>query len=221
MVADRPAAHALARFAAKTSRMLVVLLLATGVAHAESSLAKKDDPALFLRDFSSEAIGVLADGELSDKARDIAFRRLFTEGFDVDMISRFVLGRYWRAATKQQRSEYRQLFEDFIIETYSRRLNGYSDETLLVGTVRALGEKGAMVSSQIRRSEGPPINVGWRLRNKRGIWRIIDIEVEGVSLAVTQRSEFSTVISNHGGRVESLLEKLREKTGRAKPAKPF
>ena len=78
-----------------------------------------------------------------------------------------------------------------------------------------------MVSSQVKRSQGPPVKVDWRLRNKDGVWRIIDIEVEGVSLAVTQRAEFSTLISNHSGRLEGLLEKLREKTGRPKAAEPL
>ena len=221
MVNDSSSARAMAGLVTRTLTMLVLVLLATSEARAESGLVKEDDPALFLRDFSSEAIGVLADGKLSDKERETAFRRLFTAGFDVDLISRFALGRYWRTATSEQRREYRQLFEDFIIESYSRRLNGYSGETLSVGSVRALGRKGVMVSSQIRRLEGPAINVDWRLHTIDGTWRIIDIEVEGVSLAVTQRSEFATVISNQGGRVEGLLEKLREKTGRPKPAKPL
>jgi phospholipid transport system substrate-binding protein len=221
MVKDFRAGHIVARLLTKTPAILAVLLLAAGHARAESSLAAKDDPALFLRDFSSQAIGVLADGKLSQSEREIAFRRLFTTGFDVDLISRFVLGRYWRAATKAQRSEYRQLFEDFIIETYGRRLNGYSGAALSLGRARALEEKGIIISSQVKRSQGPPINVDWRLRSKAGVWRIIDIEVEGVSWAVTQRSEFATVISNHGSRVEGLLEKLREKIGRRGVAKPF
>lgn len=193
----------------------VVLLVATGDLRAEPETSTAD-PAAFLRAFSSEAIGVLADSGLTEQQRATAFRRLFRTGFDVDVISRFVLGRYWRVATAQERREYRGLFEDFILESYRRRLNGYSGETLTVGAVRPLGDSGVMVSSQIRRPEAPPIKVDWRLRNKAGAWRIIDIEVEGVSLAVTQRSEFSTVITNAGGRVESLLEKLREKTGRTK-----
>jgi phospholipid transport system substrate-binding protein len=192
-----------------------VLVVLAGVARADPGLATAD-PAAFLRAFSSEAINVLADSRLGDKERNVAFRRLFKTGFDVDVISRFVLGRYWRLATKPERLEYRGLFEDFIIANYSRRLNGYSGETLEVGAVRPLGETGAMVSSRIRRPQAPPIKVDWRLRRKAGAWRIIDMEVEGVSLAVTQRSEFSTVIANGGGRVESLLERLREKTGRAK-----
>jgi phospholipid transport system substrate-binding protein len=73
-----------------------------------------------------------------------------------------------------------------------------------------------MVSSQMQRPEAPAVKIDWRLRNKAGAWRILDIEVEGVSLAVTYRAEFSSVITNAGGRVESLLKKLRETTGRAK-----
>ena len=215
MVDSCLAVSAVVRRRASLAAFMAVFLLAAGELRAESS-ASKDDPAAFLREFSSEAVGVLADTGLTENQREVEFRRLFTTGFDVDAISRFVLGRYWRVATKPEKREYRGLFEDFIIESYSRRLNGYSGETLAVGAVRPLGETGAMVSSQIRRPEAPPVKVDWRLRNKAGAWRILDIEVEGVSLAVTYRAEFSTVITNAGGRVESLLEKLRETTSRTK-----
>jgi phospholipid transport system substrate-binding protein len=209
-----PAVPRLSRLATAATTILVFLVLATGEARPETQ-PPPDDPAAFLARFSSEAIAVLADKNLSEREREVAFRRLFTTGFNVDLISRFALGRYWRSATGQQRGEYRRLFEDFIVGSYARRLNGYSGETLALGAVRPLGETGAMVSSQVRRSEAPLISVGWRLRNKTGAWRIIDIEVEGISLAVTQRSEFSSVIANNGGRVESLLEKLREISGGA------
>jgi phospholipid transport system substrate-binding protein len=200
---------------ASLAAIMVVLLVAAGQSRAESGIATAD-PAGFLRAFSGEAIAVLADERLSDEERDGAFRRLFKTGFDVEVISRFVLGRYWRVASEQERREYRGLFEDFIIASYARRLNGYAGETLAVGAVRPLGETGAVVSSELRRREAPPVKVDWRLRRKDGTWRIVDLDVEGISLAVTQRSEFSAVIANAGGRVEGLLRKLREKKGRAK-----
>jgi len=74
------------------------------------------------------------------------------------------------------------------IDTYARRLGGYSGETLTVGTARLAKKGRAVVSSQLIRPEGPPVKVEWRLRNGDEGWRIFDVMVEGVSMALTQRS---------------------------------
>lgn len=190
---------------------LAIFLLAARPGQAEG-IGEQRDPVDFLTGFSAEAIEVLADQQLSGPQREAEFRRLFTKGFDVDAISRFVLGRHWRGATKDQRAEYRQLFEDFIVATYARRLRGQTGGNFVVGQLRERTEKRAIIGSEIQRPEGAPIAVDWRLRYKGGDWRIIDIMIEGISMAITQRSEFYAVISNNGGHVEGLLQKLREKT---------
>jgi phospholipid transport system substrate-binding protein len=200
------------RFALLVPIALAAVLLAARPGLAEGGTMPRD-PAAFLTGFSGQAIEVLADRQMNDAQREVAFRRLFTAGFDIDMISRFVLGRYWRGASEPQRREYRQLFEDFIVATYARRLGGYSGEAdFVVGPVRERSEKRAIVGSEIRPAEGPPIVVEWRLRRKGDDWRIVDIMIEGISMAITQRSEFYAVINNSGGGVEGLLQRLREKT---------
>lgn len=65
------------------------------------------------------------------------------------------------------------------------------------------------------RPQGEPIQVEWRLRREAGGWKIIDVVVEGISMAVTHRSEFSSVIGRHGGRIGGLLDVLRDKTALA------
>ncbi len=190
---------------------LAIVLLAARPGQAEGKGVERE-PADFLSSFSAQAIAVLGDRQLTGLQREAEFRRLFTEGFDVDTISRFVLGRHWRSATKDQQVEYRQLFEDFIVATYARRLSGQTGGSLVVGPVRERTEKQAIVGSEIQRPDGPPIAVDWRLRLKGGDWRIVDITVEGISMAITQRSEFYAVVNNNGGHVEGLLQKLREKT---------
>ncbi|MCZ6734504.1 MAG: ABC transporter substrate-binding protein, partial [Planctomycetota bacterium] len=62
------------------------------------------------------------------------------------------------------------------------------------------------------RAEGEPVQLDWRLLRRGDTWRIVDVVVEGMSMALSQRSEFKAVIRGSGGRVEALLEKLREKT---------
>ena len=172
------------------------------------------DPAIFVREFSVQAIGVLADHGLSGEHRERAFRELLTAGFDVKAISRFVLGRYWRKATEAERAEFTGLFEDLIVATYSKKFLDYSGQTLKVEAIREENEKMASVASRIRRQGGEPIRIEWRLLRRGGSWRIVDVVVEGMSMVLSQRSEYASVIKADGGKIEGLLVKLRAKTAR-------
>ncbi len=174
------------------------------------------DPAIFVREFSVQAIGVLADHGLSDAHRERAFRELLTAGFDVKAISRFVLGRYWRKATEAERAEFTGLFEDLIVATYSKKFLDYSGQTLKVEAIREENEKMASVASRIRRQGGEAIRIDWRLLRRGGSWRIVDVVVEGMSMVLSQRSEYVSVIKADGGKIEGLLVKLRAKTARLK-----
>ena len=196
------------RPAGRAGGLLLLALLApiglTGTSQAEEA------PAAFLARFSEQAIAVLADKSLSDQARELELRGLFTSGFDVPLIGRYVLGRHWRRASPVERDEFLTLFEDFVVATYARRLGGYSGETLAIGATRSLGEDRADVESLLNRPSGAPIKVVWRLHRRDRDWRIVDITVEGVSMAVAQRSEFASVVARHNGRLNGLLQALRQ-----------
>ena len=125
-------------------------------------------------------------------------------------IGKFALGRYWRTATKAQKDEYLELFEDMIIETYARRFEEYQGQQIQVGTARSVGSNGdSLVQSSIISSGSPDVSVDWRVRKNGNTYQVIDVLVEGVSMSVTQRSEFSSIIQRGGGNIDALLEKLR------------
>ncbi len=195
----------------------VIALVALG-APRPAVATELSDPAIFVREFSAQAIGVLADRNLSGERREQAFRELLTAGFDVKAISRFVLGRYWRKTTEAEREEFMGLFEDLIVATYSRRFSDYSGQTLEVAAIRVENEKRAAVASRILRQAGEPIQIDWRLRRRGDSWRIVDVVVEGMSMVLSQRSEYAAVIKSDGGKIHGLLAKLREKTARARSA---
>ena len=124
-----------------------------------------------------------------------------------------MLGRYWNSATPQQQDEYQKLFEQLIVSTYADRFVEYSGETFRITGSRPEGENDTMVTTQIVRPNGPPVNVDWRVRKRDGTYKIIDVVVEGVSMGVTQRQEFASVISQNGGQVQGLIQALRQKVG--------
>ena len=74
-------------------------------------------------------------------------------------------------------------------------------------------QEGAIVASEIIRPSGaPPVKVEWRLTDQHGTYKIRDVAVDGISMAVTQRSEFASVIQRNGGQVQGLIAMLRDKT---------
>ena len=179
----------------------------------EVARASPEEAAAFIEELGTEVIATLGDPALSEERRIREFRRLLFEGFDIRTISRFALGRYWRRATKEQRAEYEALFGEFIVSTYASRLNRYSSETLHVQGARGDGEDDAVVTSEIRHPDWPPLDVDWRVRRSSSEYEIIDVIIEGLSMAITQRDEFASVIQRSGGTVEGLLVELRKKVG--------
>jgi phospholipid transport system substrate-binding protein len=169
------------------------------------------DPAAMISNLGSRALEVLGK-DATPSQRVTRFRELLREDFDVPGIARFVLGRYWNTATEAQRTEFTKLFGEYVAVAYATRLGQYSGETFKVTGSRPDGD-GAIVSSQIIRTGGaPPVKVDWRLTGRSGVYKISDVSVDGISMAVTERSEFASVIQHHGGQVQGLLTMLREKT---------
>jgi phospholipid transport system substrate-binding protein len=164
----------------------------------------------FITNLAQQGLAILQSTGGKIEQREAQFRNLLANSFDMPFIARFALGKYWRKATPQQRADYVALFTEFILKSYSRRMGGYSGETFSVSSARTAGKKDIMVKTQIVQPGGPPIKADWRVRPQKGQFKIIDIMVEGVSMAVTQRSEFSAVVRQRG--VPGLLQALRART---------
>ena len=117
----------------------------------------------------------------------------------------------WNAATPDQQKEYMHLFQELVIKTYGDRMTLYSGEGFQVVAVRPETEKDTIVNSQITHPDGSqPTTIDWRVRLRDGKLGVIDVVVEGVSLSVTQRQEYSAVIQNNGGQISALLDKMRQ-----------
>jgi phospholipid transport system substrate-binding protein len=201
-----------------TRRSLIILSLligSTSLAAAPNAIAA--DANVFMSELWTRAVEVL-DKKAPLTERLTRFRQLFQADFDGPGIARFVLGRYWRTASEQEQQEYMKLFEDYVIFVYGTRLSHFNGETFKVRGSRT-DESGTVVSTEIISPSGePPIKVDWRLVADRGAFKINDVIIEGISMMVTQRSEFASIIQRHGGQVGGLLALMREKTNTASAA---
>lgn len=193
---------------------LALTLCLAAFAPAASKAAPSDTgPGAFVNSLSNEVMDMLGNADLPRAERESEFRRLFSKGFDIDRISQFVLGRHWRTATEAQRAEYQRLFRDYIVNAYLLRLNQYSGETFMIKDVRTDANGESVVHSLVERDHGPPVRIDWRVRGADSDYKIIDVVVEGVSMAITHRSEFAAVIQNGGGSIDALLDALRRRPG--------
>lgn len=177
-------------------------------------LAQDAGAGAFIQNLGNRAIKTFSDKANAPKAKE-KFHALLVEGFDVPYIARWVLGRYWNVANDAQRQEYLGLFERMIVDAYAGRFAEYSGETFKIIGTRPEGDADSSVTTQIVRPSGPPVNVDWRVRKTGGAYKIIDVSVEGVSMGVTQRSEFASVIQTNGGQFDGLLKALRAKVSTA------
>lgn len=179
----------------------------TAQARAESS----SDAAVFVTRLADDAIATMAATGIGEAERMERFRTLFISAFDLPEIGRFVLGRHWRAATPEQQQEFLTLFEEISVLTWGKRFRDYNGETLEIANVAKDGDRGMFVDSRINRPNAPPIPVTWRLRQPNGGYKIVDIVVEGVSMAITHRSDYSSVMQSSGGQIDGLLAVMRKK----------
>ena len=170
-------------------------------------------PGAFVNELGNEVIHMLGNADLPPAEREREFRRLFLKGFDIDRISQFVLGRHWRTATEAQRAEYQRLFGDYIVCAYLQRLNQYSGESFVIKDARTDASGESVVHSMVERDNRPPVRVDWRVRGPDSEYKIIDVVIEGVSMAITHRSEFAAVIQQGGGSITALLDALRRRPG--------
>jgi len=188
---------------------LAGLVLCVGLsAHAAANGAED-----FIRQMGDRAVATVNAPNLGDSARAKRFGSIFRDAFAVPVIGRFVLGQYWRRATDAERKEYLKLFEDYVVQTYTNRFSGYRGVKFKVGSARAVNDQEQLVPSEIVRPAGqPPVEVQWRVKQGSG-YKVVDVIAEGVSMLISQRDEFASIINRSGGKVSGLIDVLRQRTG--------
>ena len=171
-----------------------------------------DDPGVFIMDMTQGAIQNLTSSSANMDEKEKRFGELFDKNFDLPSISRFVLGKYWKNASIEQKKKFIKTFRNYVVKTYSSRFNEYSGENLkLVKFENESNPKIFLVYTVLERQDAPLIKINWRVGKKKDKFVILDIVIEGISLAVTQRSEFVSVIEQNNGEIDSLISLLEEK----------
>ena len=194
-------------------KFFLTLFFIFAVPNISNNLLAADDPGQYVMKMTQSAINTLTDKSISQNSKETQFGELFDKNFDVPSISRFVLGKYWKQASLDQKKNFIKAFRNYVVKTYSSRFNEYSGEQLkLVNYENESNPKIFLVHTVLERQDAPVIKVDWRIGKKKDRFVILDIVIEGISLAVTQRSEFVGVIEQNNGSIDKLISLLIEKT---------
>ncbi len=173
----------------------------------------EDGARNFIKAMTEDAISMLTVKDISRSERAERFRTLMKKNFAMKGIAKFVLGRHWRKASDEQKEEYLRLFEDLMVVTYADRFEKYSGEKLLIKRAEVRGKKDAIVHTTMVKADNAtkPLKVAWRVRGKGGTFTVIDVIVEGISMIMTQKSEFASFLKQNGGELKALLAELKKR----------
>lgn len=196
------------RLAAAAGAALVCAWVFPGRAAAPQQAS---DPKTFIDDLGSEVMAIIKAPNLSRPQREERFRTLFSSRFDVPTIARFVVGRYWNRASNEEQQKYLDTFGNYVAAIYAEQFSHYQGERFTTVGARSLGDSESVVRSQIERPGQAPINVEFRVKRQAGSFKIDDVTVENVSLIITKRDEFSSLLSQGGlkgvtERMQSILK---------------
>lgn len=165
----------------------------------------------FIRDLARTVLPPLTDPSTPLEERKAHFRAVLNRDFDLDKIGKLVLGRHWRRASPAKRAEFRNLLEDYLSGLYARRFEDLAGVEIEVDGVRDF-EGWSMVYTTATRPGGAPVLLDWRVDSTDGRLAITDLVIEGVSMVIAQREEFSAIVLESGG-LDGLLLKLRVRIG--------
>ena len=194
-------------------RTIVPALLVVALYCGSGNLASAaKDPGAFVQSLGDEVVAILKAGNGTQERRRARFRQLFSNYFDVPAMARFVASRYWRRMSDPQKREYLELFRDYVANIYAVQFSKYTGETFEVVRQRKLDDRVTDVKTRILRPNGPALAIDFRVASSGDELKITDVVVEAISLLVTKRSEFQSVLRHRG--VEGFLQTLRDQVAK-------
>jgi phospholipid transport system substrate-binding protein len=198
-----------------TSRSaLAALALLT--AFAAASRAADQSPSQVVDGLAGQVIPILRNASLSSDQKRDRIEQIAYQAMDFETLSKLVLARNWSKFSPAQQQDFIEQFKQHLSVTYGRNVDNYHNEKVQILGERADGNGDVTVHTKILRGgHSDDVVVDYRLRQRDGQWKIIDVIVEGVSLVSNFRSQFQDIVANGGP--DRLLTLLKEKNARGEP----
>jgi len=185
------------------------LALFAGAAKADIDAAKAED---FVKNVTQEGLVEIINSNASQAERDARFEKLFNSALDLKFIGRFVLGRYWKTASAEQRDRFIDVYRKLNVKTWSKRFDDFKGkEFIFKGTSSSSSANQIFVNSVVPMEQAQPATVVWRVKEENGKFKIVDIIIENVSLAITARNEYTAFIKKSPDGLNGLIADLEQK----------
>ncbi len=167
-----------------------------------------------IHDLGQQVLQVLGPEGQKDKEQLAKLTKLLKEAIDLDVTGRLILATNWRRASDEQRTAYLDLFRPYALDSLASKIRASSAQIPLenfeIVKEEIVGKNDVLVSTDLYWPGYPPYRLDWRLRAQEDeSFQAIDVSVEGISMVVSQRAEFASVIERSG--MEGLLDQMRGK----------
>lgn len=191
--------------------MVAMLTLFPLTAHAD---ARVTAAGALVDTMISDLKTFLATDTGDESARTAEIDRVLNTYFDMDSITRFSAGQYWRAASSEQKTEYGSLFREVLCGKIVRNFDQLQGLAYTADAATAKGDKFVIVSGTFTDTTGqrPAVKVNWRVLTREGAApKVFDIEIENLSLLVTQKQENVAVIRKNKGEFVALINAMKDR----------
>ena len=179
-----------------------LLLLSQAVTANDKSAAEE-----FLKSNLDAVFTVLQKKDLSQQAKNSAVEEIVTPMFDFELMGKLSLGKkYWPDLSQDQRERFSELFVERLRRSYLGKLTAYTDEKIIYESPVAV-EKKVQVPTLLM-SKGNKISMLYKLYPSNNSWKIYDVEIQGVSIIRSYRSQFNEILQK--GTFEDLLQKMEK-----------
>ena len=169
------------------------------------------EPDVFVQSTVNRASKLLSE-DISKKEKILKLKKIAKETVDIKGIGLYTLGSARKNLDKDQKKIYNDLFENYFLKSFSSRLAEYTNPEIDVFDKKILNENYTIVNSLlIAKGDRPEVKIDWRIYTKDPDNPLIrDLIIEGLSLARTQKEEFSSILNSNNGDLNSLFEALKE-----------
>ena len=202
-------AHGVLRLVGAATAVLVAALSCLAAPGVRAASESEVGARAVIAETVEEVLAVLRDKSVSTQGRIRSIEKIVYGRFDLEVMSRLVLARNWKRFSEKQKAEYVEEFKRYLTNSYGNRIERYDQQEVEILGERDEPRGDVVVKTKVVGGEFEGALVDYRLRNKTGDWRVIDLVIEGISMVSNYRDQFKSIVSSGGP--ELLLEKLRAK----------
>lgn len=193
-------------------KKLILFLMAMLTSFA----VRAEDPAInFVDRLADQVLTEVVTSNKTKEEKERLFHEAFTDALDLKGVGQFVLGTAWKKSSDEERENFLKAFTDLTVKTWADRFNLYTGQQIVFQGTRNAERGQIYVDSVIQDKQ--PVEVIWRLRPSKDSYKIVDIVIEGVSMASTYRNDYRAFLQQNENSVKALTAELERKSKDFKP----